>query len=88
MCVIKITKILIIVSSYATLRQSCSQNAAHMLSEQNRICPGQTALNLLKSTGYVMNQQFNIQQLYPLPTLCLRVLFLSDDKRRFVPLTA
>ena len=25
--------------------------------------------NLLKSTGYVMHQQFNIQQLYALPTL-------------------
>ena len=26
-------------------------------------------LNLLKPTGYVMHQQFNIQQLYALPTL-------------------
>ena len=25
--------------------------------------------NLLKPTGYVMHQQFNIQQLYALPTL-------------------
>jgi hypothetical protein len=24
-------------------------------------------INLLKPTGYVMHQQFNIQQLYPLP---------------------
>ena len=28
-------------------------------------------LNLLKATGYVMHQQFNIQQLYVLPTLYL-----------------
>ena len=33
--------------------------------------------NLLKPTGYVMHQQFNIQQLYALPTLYLCVLYLS-----------
>ena len=33
-------------------------------------------LNLLKPTGYVMHQQFNIQQLYVLPTLYLCVLYL------------
>ena len=30
-------------------------------------------LNLLKPTGYVMHQQFSIQQLYVLPTLCIYV---------------
>jgi hypothetical protein len=44
--------------------------------------------NLLKPTGYVMHQQFNIQQLYVLPTLYLRVLYLSENKQRLVPLTA
>ena len=44
--------------------------------------------NLLKPTGHVMHQQFNIQQLYALPTLYLRVLYLSEDKQRLVPLTA
>ena len=34
-----------------------------------------TSLNLLKLTGYVMYQQFNIQQLYALPTLYLRAFF-------------
>ena len=34
-------------------------------------------LNLLKPTGHVMHQQFNIQQLYVLPTLYLCVLYLS-----------
>jgi len=34
----------------------------------------------LKPTGYVMHQQFNIQQLYVLPTLYLRVLYLSEKK--------
>jgi hypothetical protein len=37
-------------------------------------------LNLLKATGYVMYHQFNIQQLYALPTLYLCVLYLSENK--------
>ena len=36
----------------------------------------------------MMNQQFNIQQLYALPTLYLCVLYLSENKQRLVPLTA
>ena len=43
--------------------------------------------NLLIPTGYVMHQQFNIQQLYVLPTLYLCVLYLSENKQRLVPLT-
>jgi len=46
------------------------------------------SLNLLKPTGHVMHQQFNIQQLYALPTLYLCVLYLSQNKQRLVPLTA
>jgi hypothetical protein len=45
-------------------------------------------INLLKPTGYVMHQQFNIQQLYVLPTLYLCVLYLSQKKQRLVPLTS
>jgi hypothetical protein len=45
-------------------------------------------LNLLKPTGYVIHEQFNIQQLYVLPTLYLCVLYLSENKQRLVPLTA
>ena len=45
-------------------------------------------INLLKPTGHVMHQQFNIQQLYALPTLHLCVLYLSENKQRLVPLTA
>ena len=45
-------------------------------------------LNLLKPTGHVMHQQFNVQQLYVLPTLYLYVLYLSENKQRLVPLTA
>ena len=44
--------------------------------------------SLLKPTGHVMHQQFNIQQLYVLPTLYLCVLYLSENKQRLVPLTA
>ena len=45
-------------------------------------------INLLKPAGHVMHQQFNIQQLYSLPTLYLCVLYLSENKQRLVPLTA
>ena len=45
-------------------------------------------VNLSKSTGHVMHQQFNIQQLYVLPTLYLCVLYLSKNKQRLVPLIA
>ena len=45
-------------------------------------------VRLLKPTGHVMHQQFNIQQLYVLPTLYLCVLYLSENKQRLVPLTA
>ena len=48
----------------------------------------QYTLNLLNPTGHVMHQQFNIQQLYALPTLYLFVLYLSENKQRLVPLTA
>ena len=48
----------------------------------------QVPINLLKPTGYVMHHQFNIQQLYALPTLYLCVLYLSENKQRLVPLTA
>ena len=46
------------------------------------------SFNLLKPTGHVMHQQFNIQQLHVLPTLYLCVLYLSENKQRLVPLTA
>ena len=45
-------------------------------------------INLVNPTGYVMHHQFNIQQLYVLPTLYLCVLYLSENKQRLVPLTA
>ena len=44
-------------------------------------------INPLKPTVHVMHQQFNIQQLYVLPTLYLCVLYLSENKQRLVPLT-
>ena len=36
---------------------------------------------LLQPPGHVMHQQFNIQQLYVLPTLYLCVLYLSENKQ-------
>ena len=45
-------------------------------------------INLLNPTGHVMHQQFNIQQLYVLPTLYLCVWYLSENKQRLAPLTA
>ena len=44
------------------------------------------SFNLLNPTGHVKHQQFNIQQLYVLPTLHLCVLYLSENKQRIVPL--
>ena len=35
-----------------------------------------------------MQQKYNIQQLYVLPTLYLHDLYLSENKQRLVPLTA
>ena len=46
------------------------------------------SINPSKPTGHVMHHQFNIQQLYALPTLYLCVLYLSENKQRLVPLTA
>ena len=44
------------------------------------------SFSLLSTTGHVVHQQFNIQQLYVLPTLYLCVLYLSENKQRPVPL--
>jgi hypothetical protein len=45
-------------------------------------------IHLLKPTVYVMHQQFNIQQLYALPTLYICVLYLSENKQRLESLTS
>jgi len=55
---------------------------------QKYVKKNKSLINLLKPTGYVMHQQFNIQQLYALPTLYLCVLYLSENKQRLVLLTA
>ena len=47
-----------------------------------------SVLNRLKPTGYVMHHQCNIQQFSILPSLYLRVLYLSENKQRLVPLTS
>ena len=60
-----------------------------MLESVNELaCEIYWAFNHLKPTGHVTHHQFNIQQLYALPTLYLCVLYLSENKQRLVPLTA
>ena len=54
----------------------------------DKLQPVRSEINLLKPTDYAMHQQFNIQQLYALPTLYLCVLYLCENKQRLVPLTA
>ena len=74
-----------------TLSTQSRSHVLHRLSSghsQGTVRSRTDAFNLLKPTGYVMHQQFNIQQLYALPTPCLCVLYLSENKQRLVPLTA
>ena len=75
------SKILCIIQ-IITLRRSPFSLAA------STSCSVPFSINLLEPTVYVMHQQFNIQQLYALPTLYLCVLYLSENKQRLVPLTA
>ena len=63
-----------------------SENGSIQAASQWLFTPG--VFNILKPTGHAMHQQFNIQQLYVLPTLYLCVLYLSENKQRLVPLTA
>ena len=63
-------------------------NLSRLVSKYAKIMTYNYVINLLKPTGLVMHQQFNIQQLYVLPTLYLCVLYLSENKQRLVPLTA
>ena len=60
------------------------------LSTHRVVCEGveRNCIDHLNPTGHVMHQEFNIQQLYVLPTLYLRVLYLSENKQRLVPPTA
>ena len=55
---------------------------------RHRFVSFESYFNLSNPTGHVMHRQFNIQQLYSLPTLYLCVLYLSENKQRLVPLTA
>jgi len=45
-------------------------------------------INNLNPTGHCIYRQFNIEQLYALPTLYLCFLYLSENKQRLVPLTS
>jgi hypothetical protein len=73
--------------STAHVRTVNTVTSAHFALGTNKLL-SHSEVNLLKPTGHVMHQQFNIQQLYVLPTLYLCVLYLSENKQRLVPLTA
>ena len=40
------------------------------------------------SSGHFMYRQFNIQQFYVLPTQCIYVVCVSENKQRLFPYTA
>ena len=50
-----------------------------MMIEQEKLGAILCFLNILKPTGHVLHQQFNIQQLYVLPTLYLCYLRTNGD---------
>ena len=75
----------------ALLRLSACLHASassHFLGPFTRFDSCSRKINHLKPTVHVIHHQFNIQQLYALPTLYLCVFYLSENKQRLVPLTA
>ena len=74
--------------SLKQLRYTATRNVAPDNGLKNLKYVERLMFNILKPTGYVIHQQFNIQQLYVLPTLYLCVLYLSENKQQLVPLTA
>ena len=78
----------VIISDTENVRteHQCLTNAVHVGLQHWTFCC--LAINLLKPTGHEMHQQFDIQQLYVLPTLYLCVLYLSENNQRLVTLTA
>jgi hypothetical protein len=58
-------------SGYSEVHCEEDLNQRRVFTTQAYIYDGD--INLLKPTGYVMHQKFNIQQLYALPTLLLTV---------------
>jgi len=71
---------------YSAVRTESLNKAVCVSSLNGYMCA--VFINHFNPTGYVMHYQFNIQQLYALPTLYLCVLCLSENKQRLVPLTA
>ena len=73
--------------SHLSLRQPCAKRgpgAADVSKDGvrelfNLLLRTVELFNLLKPTGYVTHQQFNIQQLYALPTLNLLCVYLRTN---------
>jgi hypothetical protein len=76
------------VAFVAIIRVSCNNTNNILMFIVVHLLVCYVNVNLLKPTGDVMYHQFNIQQLYVLPTLYLCVLYLSQNKQRLVPLTS
>ena len=76
------------VCPHGTTRLQLDRFSGNLIFEYfSKICQECSSfINLLKPTGYVMHQRFDIQKLYVLPTLYLCVLYLSENKQRLAPL--
>ena len=75
-------------SNKSVVFTGCSQKFATAIPKFDKQPLREMDVNLLKPTGHVMHQQFNVQQLYVLPTLYLCVLYLFENKQRLVPLNS
>ena len=60
-------------SEYLFRMRKRSQNKLKISQKPTNITNITKFINLLKPTGHVMHQQFNIQQFYVLPTQCIYV---------------
>ena len=91
-CFSNTTTVIIVITLNLLVIASFRHHHQQLYDYQTSLLPllsqaSETCINLLKPTGHVMHQQFNIQQLYVLTTLYLCVLYLSENKQRLVPLT-
>ena len=53
-----------------------AEERAAMSARNMKLLVGSSLINLLKPTGHVTHQQFNIQQLYVLPTVFMCFVFI------------
>ena len=75
-------------AALVTISVYCESGSTYLNFVNKALSMLNSSFNLLKPTSYVIHCQFNIQQLYVLPTLYLCVLYLSENRQRLVPLIA